>query len=753
MRIGIALFSLCLFVTANAQELEPSAEHLCAHAKTAHLRAMLAQHGTLTLPVGVRDGLEDTDVLHYHLDLLIDPGLKRLDGSNTMTVRSAINGLTSFQFRLSSTFTIGALTVGGQSVSWQRLDPATIEVMLDRPYGEDEIFELYVEYAGTPNSGNWGSIEFRTQSGQPLVYTLSQPWFAYTWWPAKDDLYDKTTADLWFTVPDTLKVASNGRLQSVEEVGLGWLQYRWRTDYPTADYLYCFGATNYDTFGTTWEYGEVEMPLEFYIYPASNNLGNRTAWLKNVEMLTVFSDLYGLYPFTNEKYGMCQVGFSGGMEHQTMTSQGGFWEYITAHELSHQWWGDNVTCATWHDIWLNEGFATYSEALYYENRPGSSGEPALHSYMSGKVPSNPSGTVYVYDISNPDWIFSYNTTYLKAGWVLHMLRHVLGDAVFFDALAAHRAAHGGGVATTSDFQNVVEQTAGRDLDWFFAQWIYEGGIPNYRFGWREVTVGGQAYLELYLLQTQSAQYPIFTMPIDLQVTESSEVRTYTAWNDAQREHVLLPLTTGGVSSVLLDPKPWILKSAQTTAFVPGPPKVVELTPAPGEAVKHVPELKVTFHKPVQVAAQDLALVGVRNGPIATSFVYEPASQTATLTPLYALTSDTYTLTVSEAIVDVESQQALDGELDKPFVSAPLPSGDGLPGGATIATFALVAAGDMNCDGEVDFGDINPFVKALADPVGYVNEFPGCPVANGDINEDGKVDFEDINPFITLLTGP
>jgi aminopeptidase N len=132
---------------------------------------------------------------------------------------------------------------------------------------------------------------------------------------------------------------------------------------------------------------------------------------------------------------MLEFGWGGGMEHQTITSIGGYfnWEDGIVHELSHQWWGDNVTCATWADIWVNEGFATYSEALWYENKPGGS-EAALHSAMASRRPWDVSGTVYCYDDTNVNRIFDYNLSYLKGGWVLHMLRRP-GDTVFRHAAA------------------------------------------------------------------------------------------------------------------------------------------------------------------------------------------------------------------------------------------------------------------------------------------------------------------------------
>ena len=581
----------------------------CASAKVAPLEPLAAESHAGPITPRDTDAPLTTDVQHYHLDLEIAPSTAWLGGSNTMTVRSLVDNLTTFRFRLQEVFTISDLRVGGTPVGSSRLDSATMEVTLDRPYAADEVFELYVAYNGHPSGGGFGSINFRNRGGKAEAWTLSEPWYAYTWWPAKDDLRDKTTADLWFTVPNSLKVASNGVLQGVDDLGNGKTRYRWQTQYPTADYLYCFGTTNYDTVSATWTYGGQTMPLQFYIYPEHNNAANRATWLRCADMLTVFSDLFGPYPFMSEKYGMLEFGWGGAMEHQTMTSMTGFSESTIAHELAHQWWGDNVTCATWRDIWLNEGFATYSEALWAEHQPGSSGEPALHAYMSSTRPYESDGTVYVYFPLGVNEIFNGNLSYAKGAWVLHMLRHVVGDQAFYDTLAAYRALYAGGAATTQDFQAAAEAVTGRDLSWFFLEWIYNPGSPSYNYAWRPVVIDGRGYVELDIEQDS---VPLFTMPIDIVTTDAGGSHTHVVWNDAGAESLLFPVESTTVTSLTFDPKPWILwYNLPQIEFVEGPPKIVTMNPAPGAtiATASAATIEVVFHKDVVAGAADFALVG------------------------------------------------------------------------------------------------------------------------------------------------
>ncbi len=677
----------------------------------------------------------DTDILHYALDIEVDVPQQWIGGSNTMTVRSTVDGLSAFHFRVADTFNVTAVEVDGSAAAWNRLDQANVEVALDPGYDTDDVFEVRVAYDGYPQGGYFGSIEFRTRAGgHPEAWTLSEPWFSYTWWPSKDDNTDKSTADLWFTVDDALVVASNGLLQGVDDLG-GKRRYRWKTGYPTADYLYCFAVTDFVVDNLVWNHDGGSMPLDLYVYP--EEWGNHGTWYKNLDMLDVFGALYGTYPFADEKYGMCQCGFGGGMEHQTMTSQGGFWESTTAHELAHSWWGDMITCAGWHDIWLNEGFATWSEAVWYAGRPGGTMQD-YHDRMDYRRPSFVGDSVYVYDISDPGRIFDGNLTYRKGAWVVHMLRHVLGDDVFFDVLAEYRSAYAYKSAVTDDLLVVAENVSGRGLDWFFDTWVYGIGAPRYASAWRHHEAAGRHWVEVYVRQVQDASYPVFPMPIDVALDGGFGRTVAVAWNDARAEHLLVE-APGVVTSVALDPDDWILHEANgPMAFVEGPPKVVATTPAPGANVEmgEAFTVTVTFHEDVVATPAHFALAGDVAGSIAFDFVYDAGTTTATLAPLAPPPPDRYTLTVSDGVVDVAAGIALDGEVSDPADPAALPSGDGLAGGAATVRFEIVSGaipGDANGDGVVDFGDILAILAAWG-PCGQ------CPE---DVNGDGAVNFADL----------
>ncbi len=709
---------------------------------------------------GPREAFTDTDLLHCNVEIEIMPGqTPNLSGQNTMTIQSKTSSLTELTFRLRNQYTITSATInGGTPVTVSTPSSTTRVATLDRAYGMDETFTLTIVYNGTAVSRGFGSIEFTTHSGSNIVYTLSEPYYSYTWWPVKDgdfsqpgDNGDKFTLELAIIAPSTMVTASNGTLQGVDTLTGNRKRYRWASTYPICPYLVCFSSTNYTTWSQNYiPLGGGTMPVLFYIYPESDNSTNRTAWEKSVQMITTLRDLYGEYPWVNEKYGIYQCQFGGGMEHQTFTAQGTFDEGVTVHELGHQWWGDMITCKTWNHIWLNEGFATYTEALWAEHKPGSTGLPALKSAMAAKKYTG-GGSVYVTDAELGDLyaIFDSNTSYNKGGWVVHMLRHVVGDENFFNILAAYRAAYFGGAATTEDFQAVCESVYGQSLDYFFQEWIYGERVPAYAYGWQSLAVNGQYYLALYIDQTQSASYQRFTMPIDVVVNGA----TYKVFNSRDPENFVIPIPAAA-TTVALDPDEWILTSGKTgTTYVPGPPRIVQTSPLPGAALpcgSQFTSVTATFHTNVSTAAEHYSLVGATTGPHSVDYFYSSANNTTTLTSAAALPPDAYTLTISDALTAVNSGMALDGEIAAPESPASLPSGNGLAGGSAVIHFTIAGPppADINGDCARNAADVALFVNVL---LGI--ETGQLYVASSDFDGNSTVDGDDITLFVTAYLQP
>ncbi|GIV11471.1 MAG: hypothetical protein KatS3mg020_0962 [Fimbriimonadales bacterium] len=541
---------------------------LCGRAHNAVLK-----HPELYLPSfpAVIQDPQLTDVQHYDLTIEVVPSSQTLIGSCTMTVKVAQPTLNSFRFRLRENFLIMGLRLDGRPISFVRESITTVRAEFDRPYTQDEVFQLQVDYQGVPVSRGFGSIEFTTRSsGSVIVATLSQPFYAYTWWPAKDENTDKATLTFTLITPRTMVAVANGMLQEMRDLPNNRRSYRYQHNYPIVPYLVAFAATDYRSWSRSFTYDNQTMPVDFYIYPESDTPANRTAWEQCIPMLRVLSDLYGVYPFIQERYGIYQFQFGGGMEHQTMSGQGDFGESLTAHELAHQWWGDMVTCATWNDIWLNEGFATYSEALWLEYKNGSSNPAALRTAMLNRRPSSLNGSVYRYDVSSVGAIFNSNFAYRKGAWVLHSLRWVLGAENFFELLSRYRQRFAYSHAATADFQAVAEEVWGGSMDWFFQPWVYGIGAPSYNWGWTTATVNGRNYLLMSIRQTQPSSYGVYTMPIGVRATVNGQPQNFRLWNSATTQHYVLPVA-GAVSNLAFDPDEWILKGSSTQeSYRPGP---------------------------------------------------------------------------------------------------------------------------------------------------------------------------------------
>ncbi len=692
--ILVAVATILITAAAGAAEVPPlPGPFECAHAKAA--RARLLAKRFLQPPEAPADWVL-TDVLHERLDLTVDPARRRIDGTVTLTVRSLAADLETFSFRLHPNLSIGSVDVDGEEASWTRTgDGATVAVVLDPARPTGRVFDVTVTYGGVPppavfgETGIYFDFDF---SSEPLVYTLSEPWLANTWWPVKEDNRDKATAEVAVTVPSELTVVSNGVLEGVEDASTGWRRWSWRTDYPLAPYLLAFSAGAYRTFGDTFTFDGGTMPVEFWILPESDTPANRQGWLRVVDMLGTLSGLYGLYPFAEEKYGLYQFSFGGGMEHQTATGQSGFSEGVTSHELGHQWWGDLVTCATWHDIWLNEGFATYTTALWWEYRDGTDDREALAAVMDAYRPDDPDQTVYVYDDSSIERIFSSNSSYAKGSWVLHMLRGVAGDDAFFTILRAWRERFAFRSATTEDFRTVVESVLGRDMGWFFDEWVYGAGAPAFRWGRREVQAAGQRWLELSLRQTQEGR--LFTMPVTVRVRTASGSRDVVVHATAAAQAWTLPLD-GPAEAVELDPGGWILAEGWTPEpFQGGPPHIVATRPAPGAAAEVAPDhpITVTFQSDVLIDAADVSLVDrLRGRTVPLEVTWDESESTATLTPSARLAPGLYRLTVHDSVTGTAGGLALDGEVPGDAGVPGLPSGDGLPGGDAEITFSAIAA--------------------------------------------------------------
>jgi len=547
---------------------------------------------------------EQYDVTFYDLVLDVNQNNHTLGGTTTIVARVLDGPLTTMELNLQGNMSVSAATSGGQATSETQAGNL-LTVDLDRAYAAGEEVTVTVTYAGNPESDAFGWSNY---GGDPLIWTLSEPYGARRWWPCKDLNTDKAdSVDLHVTVDDDLIVATNGLLVDETVPAPGKKTYHWQTRYAIPTYLVSLAIHPYSVFSHEYHGldGQATMPVDHYVIP--DYQGQATSgYAPTVAMITAFAEAFGEYPFIEEKYGHAHFPWGGGMEHQTLSSMtySYYGSYLVAHELAHQWWGDMITCADFGHIWLNEGFATWCEAYWQEVLNGAE---AYREEMADAAYYGP-GTVFVEDPSNFYDIFDYSLTYQKASWVVHMLRGVLGDEDFFAGLHLYRDNYKYSSATTEQFQEMMEQASGRDLESFFQQWIYGGGYPRYAVNWTTNPGAGGTHVQVRIEQTQSGQ--VFDMPVEVRLAAMLGGQSFKVENNSRVQYYDFTVA-GSVSGLTLDPNDWILCEVTYggTSDVPGAgagaPRLLANVPNPFN-----PSTEVRFELPaaadVTVAVYDLS---------------------------------------------------------------------------------------------------------------------------------------------------
>ena len=440
-------------------------------------------------------------------------------------------------------------------------------VPLPSPLNPGDTAFLDVFYHGTPPSSGCfsygGGLTIETPT---WAYADNEPYGFRCWVPSYDQPYEKADegVEFYITTDSSLEVVANGVLVDTT-ASSGLKTWHYVHSHPITPYLITFGIRDLIANEYTWTYGSITMPVRAWILASDTS-----SWGDSLPyMLTAFSVRYGPYPFADEKYEQSNV-LPGGwaMEDQTNSFFGGYYStWVQAHELAHQWWGDAVTCGTFKDIWLNEGFATYSEIVWREHVGGWS---AYRSYYDERVDSaifayasNPGKPVYNPGPNLSDAFSVY--TYNKGAAVLHMLRYILGKdtSLFFGALRYYRSRHEGSYALTSDFTDDVQTYTGRDLNWFFNEWVYEPGWPVYDVRWNRFDEGGSWSLLLWVEQTQPVGAPTFKMPIEVKVFTPSGDTTVVIWDSLDVQHFWITLSDRP-DSILWDPENWVLEQHTLT---------------------------------------------------------------------------------------------------------------------------------------------------------------------------------------------
>ncbi len=553
MKKLIAIVLLFYFQISLAQEIDFSGVK-CSHFKQKLSKEMLDK-SNLRFP-----GDGQIDVNYYFLHLKIDPNRQYLTGEVTGRYTVNAENVSSFFLDLNNAYTVDSVILNGQRISFSH-SSNKIDFSFSEGLSKGENIETKVYYRGTPPRTSDGlSIEFDTHgNNQSVIWTLSEPYDAPSWWPCIDNPADKAdSCDVWITLPSFYTSVSQGNLEEIQVNSDGTHTTKWKHRYPIAHYLISIAASNYQKLERYFTHSETDSMLVVdYLYPETLNNPNVGPLLNlTVPMLELFSAKFGEYPFIKEKYGHAMFGFGGGMEHQTISSMGGFSFGLIAHELAHQWFGDKVTCKTWRDIWVNEGFAEFGDLYAVQQLIGEEAyKKQVSDYMTAS--KKVTGTIAIENTSSVSSIFNYAKTYQKGSLVLHMLRGVMGEELFFSALKEYQTTEFAyGAATIEDFQMVAERVYGESLDWFFTEWLFGTGYPIYSYSWQQI---GQNVNVLVKHQGSSGT-TTFTMPVQFQLNYedgTSEIETVMV----DKNQVMIELTgkSGTIKSIDFDPNNLIIK--------------------------------------------------------------------------------------------------------------------------------------------------------------------------------------------------
>ena len=501
-------YALALLIAVSsvfAQSNESEKESLVKAEKRSASKKMLLEVNPNTL---------NYDLVYHRLRLNIDPNVYFVSGEVTSKFIAKQN-MNTVTFELSNDLEVSSVKQRGANLPFSRSGNDELVINLPVTQNINVLDSVSITYSGVPPGTGFGSFIQDEHNGTPVIWTLSEPFGAREWWPCKQDLNDKVEkVDFYITSPTQYVVVANGLEKSKVNNGNGSSTTHFQHNYPIPAYLMAIAVTNYQIYNQQGGLGTAEspfFPIVNYMYPETA-IANRASLAVTPDIINFFESKFGPYPFRDEKYGHAQFGWGGGMEHTTVSfmTAGGSGRYsrsLIAHEMGHQWFGDKVTCGSWNNIWLNEGFATYLAAMVIEHFDGDDDFTSDKVSMVEFITSQPGGAVYLTDdealIVNR--IFSSRLSYDKGAMVVHMLRKKLGDTAFFQALQNYLndPALAYGYATTPDLQAHLETASGLNLTEFFNDWVYNQGYPIYDVVVRNAGAG-QARIQISQAQSHSS---------------------------------------------------------------------------------------------------------------------------------------------------------------------------------------------------------------------------------------------------------
>ncbi|MEO0139936.1 MAG: M1 family metallopeptidase [candidate division WOR-3 bacterium] len=481
----------------------------------------------------------DYRTLFYDIRLIVRPQDQSIEGNVALTL-ALEPGTDTIPFHLTANYTIDSVLVNGARCVFFR-DSDTVFVPLSTAA---DTCTLRVFYAGpTLDRG----IHFRDSS----FFSFGQFYDTKAWLPCNDTPSAKAPARLALTGPSGYFIASNGVLDSVRDS-----VYFWRENHPVSPYLLLVAGGPYVRLDTSF----AGIPIYYYVFP--DDTAKAKVSFKHIpDMMKFYSDGFGEYPFPDEKSAFVETEDPIGMETQTCIMVGSHTitgdlsrEYVFAHELAHQWWGDALTPRSWGEIWLSEGLAVWSDFSFTEHMYGR--DSALARWFWARDLYFLEDSIRPpYPLRDPDY-FTGATVYYKGAWVIRMLRWVMGDSLFHEGLRFYYASHRDSLVDTDDFRGAMEYIMGNCLLWFFGEWCEDVGYPRIKYEWWQK---GDT-LTLVFNQVQD-HGPVFRMPVEIMITSASDtVRDTVFMVYPSDTFKLIPgfLAEG----LLVDPDSWVLMRSE-----------------------------------------------------------------------------------------------------------------------------------------------------------------------------------------------
>ena len=495
------------------------------------------------------------DIESYDLKLRVDPYKKTIIGKALITF-VIIDRINKIEIDLLSSYHVSGVAINGMSLSFSHKDH---KIFIENP--KLKFFKkhkLEIKYGGKPpvaKNPPWdgGFTWENSENGHPWIAVSCQANGAYIWFPCKEHPSDKANhVNMYITIPDPLSIASNGLLQSVTPEQDNWSTWHWKTEYPISTYNINFTAGYFDVVERTGYILNKPLKMVYYVLPEKRNGADQL--LKEAEIyLNFYAKHFGQYPWIKEKFGLVHTPYWG-MEHQTINAYGNDYkktkygyDFLLFHEMGHEWWGNYLSVADWADFWIHEGFDTYAEALFIEEKYG---KEALRNFIKNRYKKNIQNKKSI--VSQPNASTKYksdNDVYYKGAHILHTLRYLIGEDILRQSLKEFinmpkELPHN--QTTTKEFISLINENTGNDLYWFFNQYLYKSALPTLMV--KKEIINDKKHIDLWWDDEG------FIMPLEISFTSFDGVRMRKLQLTNSPTRIAIP----GKSNLIIDPDEWLL---------------------------------------------------------------------------------------------------------------------------------------------------------------------------------------------------